>query len=109
MDMVFIGVIINVMLVVVKVKGKMIIENVVCELEIIDIVILLNNMGVKVWGVGMDVIWIEGVEELYGCCYLIILDWIEVGIYLVMVVVMGEGIKVWNVIYEYLESFIVKL
>lgn len=66
-------------------------------------------MGVKVWGVGIDVICIEGVEVLYGCCYFMIFDCIEVGIYLVLVVVVGKGIKVKNVIFEYLESFIVKL
>lgn len=46
MDMVFVGVMINVILVVVCVEGVMIIENVVWELEIVDFVIFLNNMGV---------------------------------------------------------------
>lgn len=56
LDVVFVGVMINIILVVVKVYGMIMIENVVKEFEIIDLVIFLNNMGVKIWGVGIDVI-----------------------------------------------------
>lgn len=69
MDIVSVGVIINIIIVVVKVNGCMVIENVVCELEIIDVVIFLNNMGVYICGVGIDVIIIEGVKLFYGMCY----------------------------------------
>ena len=109
MDMVSIGATINVMLAAVKAKGKTIIENAAREPEIIDIATLLNNMGAKVRGAGTDVIRIEGVEELHGCRHSIIPDRIEAGTYLAMAAAMGEGIKVRNVIYEHLESFIAKL
>ena len=109
MDMVSIGATINVMLAAVKAKGKTIIENAAREPEIIDIATLLNNMGAKVRGAGTDVIRIEGVEELHGCRHSIIPDRIEAGTYLGMAAAMGEGIKVRNVIYEHLESFIAKM
>lgn len=66
MDKVSVGVIIIIMCVVMLVEGKMILDNVVCELEIVDIVLFLNKLGVKVFGVGIDIIIIEGVECLGG-------------------------------------------
>lgn len=109
MDMVSIGATINVMLAAVKAKGKTIIENAAREPEIIDVVTLLNNMGAKIRGAGTDIIRIEGVEELHGCRHSIIPDRIEAGTYLSIAAAMGEGIRVRNVIYEHLESFIAKL
>lgn len=109
MDMVSIGATINVMLAAVKAKGKTIIENAAREPEIIDVATLLNNMGAKIRGAGTDIIRIEGVEELHGCRHSIIPDRIEAGTYLSIAAAMGQGVKVRNVIYEHLESFIAKL
>lgn len=109
MDMVSIGATINVMLAAVKANGKTVIENAAREPEIIDVATLLNNMGAKIRGAGTDIIRIEGVKELHGCRHSIIPDRIEAGTYLALAAAMGEGIKVRNVIYEHLESFIAKL
>ncbi|EOL45898.1 UDP-N-acetylglucosamine 1-carboxyvinyltransferase [Enterococcus caccae] len=109
MDMVSIGATINVMLAAVKAKGKTIIENAAREPEIIDVATLLNNMGANIRGAGTDIIRIEGVESLHGCRHSIIPDRIEAGTYLALAAAMGEGVKVRNVIYEHLESFIAKL
>ncbi|MGX7203289.1 UDP-N-acetylglucosamine 1-carboxyvinyltransferase [Enterococcus plantarum] len=109
MDMVSIGATINVMLAAVKAEGKTIIENAAREPEIIDVATLLNNMGANIRGAGTDIIRIEGVEKLHGCRHSIIPDRIEAGTYLALAAAMGEGIKVRNVIYEHLESFIAKL
>ncbi|ALS37783.1 UDP-N-acetylglucosamine 1-carboxyvinyltransferase [Enterococcus rotai] len=109
MDMVSIGATINVMLAAVKAEGKTIIENAAREPEIIDVATLLNNMGANIRGAGTDIIRIEGVETLHGCRHSIIPDRIEAGTYLALAAAMGEGVKVRNVIYEHLESFIAKL
>lgn len=109
MDMVSIGATINVMLAAVKAEGKTIIENAAREPEIIDVATLLNNMGANIRGAGTDIIRIEGVEKLHGCRHSIIPDRIEAGTYLALAAAVGEGIKVRNVIYEHLESFIAKL
>ncbi|WP_321387588.1 UDP-N-acetylglucosamine 1-carboxyvinyltransferase [uncultured Enterococcus sp.] len=109
MDMVSIGATINVMLAAVKAEGKTIIENAAREPEIIDVATLLNNMGAKIRGAGTDIIRIEGVKELHGCRHSIIPDRIEAGTYLAIAAAMGQGVKVRNVIYEHLESFIAKL
>lgn len=109
MDMVSIGATINVMLAAVKAEGKTIIENAAREPEIIDVATLLNNMGANIRGAGTDIIRIEGVEKLHGCRHSIIPDRIEAGTYLALAAAMGEGVKVRNVIYEHIESFIAKL
>lgn len=109
MDMVSIGATINVMLAAVKSKGRTVIENAAREPEIIDVATLLNNMGAKIRGAGTNEIRIDGVEELHGCRHSIIPDRIEAGTYLSLAAAVGEGIKVRNVIYEHLESFISKL
>lgn len=109
LDMVSIGATINVMLAVVKAKGKTIIENAAREPEIIDVATLLNNMGAKIRGAGTNEIRIEGVQELHGCRHSIIPDRIEAGTYLSLAAAAGEGITIKNVIYEHLESYIAKL
>ncbi|MBF8807581.1 MAG: UDP-N-acetylglucosamine 1-carboxyvinyltransferase [Enterococcus lacertideformus] len=109
MDVVSVGATINIMLAAVKAKGQTVIENAAREPEIIDVATLLNNMGAKVRGAGTDVIRIDGVEKLHGCRHFMIPDRIEAGTYLVLAAVAGNGIKIKNVIYEHLESFIAKL
>ncbi|MGX7173768.1 UDP-N-acetylglucosamine 1-carboxyvinyltransferase [Enterococcus ratti] len=109
MDVVSVGATINIMLAAVKAKGQTVIENAAREPEIIDVATLLNNMGAKVRGAGTDIIRIEGVEKLHGCRHFIIPDRIEAGTYLALAAAIGKGIKIKNVIYEHLESFIAKL
>lgn len=109
MDVVSVGATINVMLAAVKAKGQTVIENAAREPEIIDVATFLNNMGAKVRGAGTDVIRIEGVETLHGCRHFMIPDRIEAGTYLALAAAVGNGIKVKNVIFEHLESFIAKL
>ena len=109
MDVVSVGATINVMLAAVKAKGQTVIENAAREPEIIDVATLLNNMGAKVRGAGTDVIRIEGVETLHGCRHFMFPDRIEAGTYLALAAAVGNGIKVKNVIFEHLESFIAKL
>lgn len=109
MDVVSVGATINVMLAAIKAKGQTVIENAAREPEIIDVATLLNNMGAKVRGAGTDVIRIEGVDKLHGCRHFMIPDRIEAGSYLALAAAAGNGVKIKNVIYEHLESFIAKL
>lgn len=109
MDVVSVGATINVMLAAIKAKGQTVIENAAREPEIIDVATLLNNMGAKVRGAGTDVIRIEGVDKLHGCRHFMIPDRIEAGTYLVLAAAAGNGVKIKNVIYEHLESFIAKI
>lgn len=109
MDTVSVGATINTMLAAAKADGCTVIENAAREPEIIDVATLLNNMGARVRGAGTEVITIEGVESLHGTRHQVIPDRIEAGSYIAMAAAIGKGIKVKNVLYEHLESFIAKL
>ena len=109
MDTVSVGATINTMLAAAKAEGRTVIENAAREPEIIDVATLLNNMGASVRGAGTEVITIEGVESLHGTRHQVIPDRIEAGSYIAMAAAIGKGVKVKNVLYEHLESFIAKL
>ncbi|WP_347131170.1 UDP-N-acetylglucosamine 1-carboxyvinyltransferase [Streptococcus thermophilus] len=109
MDTVSVGATINTMLAAAKADGRTVIENAAREPEIIDVATLLNNMGARVRGAGTEVITIEGVESLHGTRHQVIPDRIEAGSYIAMAAAIGKGIKIRNVLYEHLESFICKL
>ena len=109
MDTVSVGATINTMMAAAKADGRTVIENAAREPEIIDVATLLNNMGARVRGAGTEVITIEGVESLHGTRHQVIPDRIEAGSYIAMAAAIGKGIKIKNVLYEHLESFICKL
>ena len=109
MDTVSVGATINTMLAAAKADGRTVSENAAREPEIIDVATLLNNMGARVRGAGTEVITIDGVESLHGTRHQVIPDRIEAGSYIAMAAAIGKGIKVKNVLYEHLESFIAKL
>ncbi len=109
MDTVSVGATINTMIAASRAQGRTVIENAAREPEIIDVATLLNNMGAHIRGAGTDIITIEGVERLHGTRHQVIPDRIEAGTYIAMAAAIGEGVKVSNVLYEHLESFISKL
>lgn len=109
MDTVSVGATINTMIAATKAKGRTVIENAAREPEIIDVATLLNNMGAHIRGAGTNVITIEGVEKLHGTRHQVIPDRIEAGTYIAMAAAIGKGIRVTNVLYEHLESYISKL
>ena len=109
MDTVSVGATINTLLAAAKAEGRTVIENAAREPEIIDVATLLNNMGARVRGAGTEVITIDGVESLHGTRHQVIPDRIEAGSYIAMAAAIGKGVKVKNVLYEHLESFIAKL
>lgn len=109
LDTISVGATINIMLAAAKAKGQTIIKNAAKEPEIVDVATLLNSMGVKITGVGTDVIRVQGEEHLQGCRHSIIPDRIEAGTYMIIgAATMGE-VTVDNVIPKHLESLTAKL
>jgi UDP-N-acetylglucosamine 1-carboxyvinyltransferase len=80
----------NIMMVAVLSKGITVIRNAAREPEIVDLQNLLNKMGAKVRGAGMDVIRIDGVEKLHPAEHTVIPDRIEAGTHMIAAV-MTEG------------------
>ncbi|HEP6970627.1 UDP-N-acetylglucosamine 1-carboxyvinyltransferase [Streptococcus pyogenes] len=109
MDTISVGATINTMVAATKAQGKTVIENAAREPEIIDVATLLNNMGAHIRGAGTDIITIQGVQKLHGTRHQVIPDRIEAGTYIALAAAIGKGVKITNVLYEHLESFIAKL
>lgn len=99
----------NLMMAACLAKGTTVIRNAAKEPEIVDLQNFLNSMGAKVRGAGLDVIRIEGVSSLGGCCHQIIPDRIEGGTFMVGAAITGGDVTLTNVIPEHLEPVTAKL
>ncbi len=109
LDMPSVGATINTMLVAVRANGKTIIENAAKEPEIVNVATFLNNMGAKITGAGTSEIRITGVNQLNGCFSEVIPDRIEAGTYIIAGALVGNNLKVENIIPEHVESLTLKL
>lgn len=109
LDMPSVGATINTMLVASKAKGLTIIENAAKEPEIVNVATFLNNMGAKITGAGTSEIRITGVEKLHGCFTEVIPDRIETGTYIIAGALLGDNLKIDNIIPEHVESLTLKL
>lgn len=104
-----VGATINTMLAAVLAEGTTVLENAAREPEVVDLANLLNSMGAKIRGAGMDVIRIEGVPRLYGTEHEIIPDRIEVGSYLILGAMTGGKVVVQNAMGEHLRSVLASM
>ena len=109
LDMPSVGATINTILVAVKAKGETIIENAAKEPEIVNVATFLNNMGARITGAGTSEITIKGVDKLGSCFSEVIPDRIEAGTYTIAGALMGNNLKIDNIIVEHIESLIFKL
>ena len=109
LDMPSVGATINTILASVKANGITTIENAAKEPEIVNVATFLNNMGAKINGAGTSVIKIEGVNYLKKCFNEVIPDRIEAGTYVIAGALMGENLKINNIIPEHIESLTSKL
>lgn len=109
LDMPSVGATVNTILVAVKAKGVTVIENAAKEPEIVNVATFLNNMGAKITGAGTSTIHIEGVEHLGSCYTEVIPDRIETGTYIIAGALVGENLRIENIIPEHVDSLINKL
>lgn len=109
LDMASVGATINLMLAASLAKGDTVIENAAKEPHIVDVANMLNSMGAKIKGAGMDVIRIKGVERLHGSEYMIIPDQIEAGTFMMAAAVTRGDVLVHNVIPQHMDAISAKL
>ena len=109
LDMPSVGATVNTILVAVKAKGETVIENAAKEPEIVNVATFLNNMGAKITGAGTSTIRITGVDYLGSCFTEVIPDRIEAGTYMIEGALMGENLRIENIITEHVDSLINKL
>lgn len=99
----------NTMMAAVTAKGTTIIRNAAKEPEIVDLQNFLNAVGAKIRGAGLDVIRIEGTQNLNGAKHQAIPDRIETGTFMVAACITGGEVIIENCIQEHVEAVIAKL
>lgn len=109
LDMPSVGATINTMLAAVRAEGLTIIENAAKEPEIVNVATFLNNIGAKIKGAGTNEIRITGVSKLNKGFTEVIPDRIEAGTYTIAGAMMGNNLKISNIIPEHIESLTLKL
>lgn len=104
LDMPSVGATINAILVAVLATGETEILNAAREPEIVDLIAMLNDMGANIKGAGTSKITITGVKELHGTNHEIIPDRIEAGTYTIIGALLGNYLKIDNIIPEHIKS-----
>ena len=86
----------NIIMASVLAEGTTTIYNAACEPYIQQLCHLLNSMGANISGIASNLITIVGVKSLHGAEHRILPDMIEVGSFIGMAAMVGEGIRIKN-------------
>ena len=92
----------NIIMAAVFAKGTTTIYNAACEPYIQQLCKMLNQMGAKINGVGSNLLTVEGVKSLHGTDHRILPDMIEVGSFIGMAAMCGDGVRIKDVALEHL-------
>ena len=87
----------NIVMAAVFAKGTTTIYNAACEPYIQQLCHLLNRMGANITGIGSNLLTIVGVKKLHGAEHRILPDMIEVGSFIGMAAMCGDGIRIKDV------------
>ena len=87
----------NIIMAAVLAEGTTIIYNAACEPYIQQLCKMLNSMGADISGIGSNLLKINGVKRLHGAVHTVLPDMIEVGSFIGMAAMAGEGILIKNV------------
>ncbi len=87
----------NIIMAAVMAEGTTTIYNAACEPYIQQLCRMLNKMGAKISGIASNLLTIEGVKTLGGAEHRILPDMIEVGSFIGMAAMVGDGIRIKNV------------
>ena len=90
----------NIVMAAVFAKGTTTIYNAACEPYLQQLCKMLNNMGARISGIASNLLTIEGVDSLHGTDHQILPDMIEVGSFIGMAAMCGDGIRIKNVSVE---------
>lgn len=87
----------NIIMAAVLAEGTTTIYNAACEPYIQQLCKMLNAMGAKISGIASNLITIEGVKELHAADHRILPDMIEVGSFIGIAAMIGDGVRIKNV------------
>ena len=109
LDMPSVGATVNAIYASVRAEGTTVINNAAREPEINNIVEFLNRMGAKIEGAGTGTIKIKGVNYLKSASIVSIPDRIEAGTYVIIGALLGENLRIENIIPEHIQTLLDKL
>ena len=92
----------NIIMTAVLAEGTTTIYNAACEPYIQQLCRMLCSMGARISGIGSNLLTIEGVDSLHGTEHTILPDMIEVGSFIGMAAMVGDGVRICNVAVEQL-------
>ena len=84
----------NIVMAAVFAKGTTTIYNAACEPYLQQLCHLLNRMGAHITGIASNLLTITGVSKLHGAKHQILPDMIEVGSFIGMAAMCGDGIRI---------------
>ena len=84
----------NIIMAAVMAEGTTTIYNAACEPYIQQLCHMLNRMGASISGIGSNLITIVGVKSLHGTTHRLLPDMIEVGSFIAMAAMVGNGIRI---------------
>ena len=87
----------NIIMASVLAKGTTTIYNAACEPYIQQLCHMLNKMGARISGIASNLLTIVGVDSLHGTSHTILPDMIEVGSFIGMAAMVGDGIRIKDV------------
>ena len=87
----------NIIMAAVLAEGTTTIYNAACEPYIQQLCKILNAMGAKISGIASNLITIEGVKELHSADHRILPDMIEVGSFIGIAAMIGDGVRIKDV------------
>ncbi|MDE6002914.1 MAG: UDP-N-acetylglucosamine 1-carboxyvinyltransferase, partial [Prevotella sp.] len=87
----------NIIMAAVFAKGTTTIYNAACEPYLQQLCHMLNRMGANITGIGSNLLSIVGVKSLHGTEHRLLPDMIEVGSFIGMAAMCGDGIRIQNV------------
>jgi len=90
-------------------NGRTVLGNSACEPEVVDLAVMLNDMGAKIEGAGTPTIAIEGVHELKGTAHRIIPDRVEAGTFLIAGAITNGDLEIIDSTPAHLAAIIEKL
>ena len=87
----------NIVMAAVMAEGVTTIYNAACEPYIQQLCSMLCSMGAKIDGIGSNLLTITGVSQLHATTHTILPDMIEIGSFIGMAAMCGEGVLIRNV------------
>ena len=90
----------NIIMAAVFAKGTTTIYNAACEPYLQQLCKMLNSMGARISGIASNLLTIEGVDSLHGTDHLILPYMIEVGPFIGMAAMCGNGVRIKDVSVE---------